>query len=199
MASTDEFHWLPIINGALYKIGLPPAADLKDVTWGGVERFESVAKQVFRTFPWGFAQQYATLVANTNVPSFGWEYAYTFPENYLRIIDIHTDKDLRAHKCRYCISNGVILANVSPAYARYVAYIKDAEKWPLDFADAVSSLLAATLAPLAAQTQAMTPSLIQLYNLSLTQAQNSDSTETTERVPLDEDIYMARQGVRTQQ
>ncbi len=197
--ANDTKHWLPIINGALFKIGLPPAETLEDASWGGLTRFESVAKQVFRTFPWGFAQKYAVLETNSNLPSFGWNYAYTFPTDYIRLIDIHTNKDLRSFKCRYCISNGVILANVNPCYARYVAYIDDAANWPYDFADAVSALLAATIAPLAAQTQAMTPSLIQLYQLSLTQAQNSDATETTERVPLDEDIYMARTGTRTQQ
>ena len=197
--ATDTYNRLPVINGALLKIGLPPAQDYNDATWGAIDRFESVAKQVFRTYAWGFAQKYATLTPNTSMlPTFGWSYAYTFPSDYLRLIDIHTHHDLRSYKCRYCISNGVILANVNPCYARYVAYIEDASKWPLDFADAVSSLLAAHLAPLIAQTQAMTPSLIQLYNLSLQQAQNSDSTETTERVPLDEDIYMARMGARAQ-
>jgi len=197
--ATDTNHWLPVINGALYKIGLPPSQDINDVTWGGVERFESTAKQVFRTFPWGFAQKYVDLAVSPSMkPAFGWEYGHSFPADYLRVIDVHTNMDLRSHKCRYCIANGGIYTNVDPCYLRYVAYIADTEKWPLDFADAVSALLAAHLAPLNAQTQAMTPSLIQLYQLSLTQAQNSDATETTERVPLDEDIYMARMGARTQ-
>lgn len=84
---------------------------------------------------------------------------------------------------------------------RYVANVQDPDDWPPDFRAAVATLLAATIAPLAAQTQAMTPSLIQLYHVKLEQAQYSDSQETMERVPLPEDIYMARagNGVRQQQ
>ncbi len=197
--ATDTENKLPVINGALYKIGLPPAQHIGDVTWGGIELFEGVAKRVFRTFPWGFAQKYVNLdVSPSMKPAFGWEYGHSLPTGYLRVIDVHTVSDLRSHKCRYCIANGGLYTNVDPCYLRYVSYIEDASKWPVDFADAVSSLLAATLAPLNAQTQAMTPSLIQLYHLSLQQAQNSDATETTERVPMDEDIYMARMGARAQ-
>ena len=42
----------------------------------------------------------------------------------------------------------------------------------------------------------MTPGLMQLYQLSLTQAQSVDATETTERVPLDESVLIARAGGR---
>ena len=74
----------------------------------------------------------------------------------------------------------------------------DSSKWPVDFFDAVAALLASEIAPLSAQTQAMTPSLLQQYQWKLVSAQYVDATETRERVPMDEDIYMARTGQPTQ-
>ena len=145
MPVTDTNHWLPIINGALLKIGLPMAAALDDATWGAIDRFENVAKQVFRSFVWGFATKYASLTANSqaNQPVHGWTYAYTIPEDCQRIIDIHNTKDLRQPKSRFCICNNMLLTNATPCYARYVGYIADCALWPADFADAVSALLAA--------------------------------------------------------
>jgi len=185
---------LDVINAALMKVGLPLAASLDDADWNASSIFDSVAEQALRSFPWGFAMRYAVLQAGTPMPSFGFKHAYKMPTDCLRIIDVRPGEDLRAPKARFTISGKMVYSNVSPCNARYVARDLEPANWPTDFADAVAARIAAEIANLSAQTMTMTPGLIQLYQLSLAQAQAVDATETTERVPLDESILHARSG-----
>jgi len=184
---------LAVINAALMKVGLPLAASLNDCDWNASTIFDAVAEQALRSFPWGFATRFAAL-APAREPSFGFRYAYTMPDDCLRVIDVRCADDLRAPKARFVISARQVYANVSPCNCRYVTRDLDPANWPTDFADAVASRVAAEIASLSAQTMSMTPNLIQLYQLALAQAQAIDATETTERVPLDESILMGRSG-----
>lgn len=185
---------LEIINNALMKCGLPLAASLTETDWNASVVFETVAKQALRSFPWGFATRFASLSANTNRPAHGFAYAYTLPTDCLRIVDVRQHDDLRAPKGRFVVSGKLLYANISPCNARYVACDLEPANWPDDFCDAVSCKIAAEIANLSAQTVTMTPGLLQMYQLSLAQAQTIDSTETNERVPLDESILMSRAG-----
>ena len=190
---------LMLANSALLKIGLPLAGAEKDIDYNARFVMEDCIKKVLRSYPWGFATKYAQLTVNNTAPVHGYEYGYTIPTDYIRLLDVTGDNNIHNPKASFCISNSLILTNVNPAYARYVAYVTDVARWPVDFKDAVAALIAAEIAPLSAQTQAMTPSLVQLYQWRLTAAQNVDSTETNERVPMDTDIYMARSGKATQE
>lgn len=185
---------LSIINAALMKVGLPLAADLSDCDWNAGSIYDAVAEQVLRSFPWGFATRFAVLARDIADPAFGFRHAYAMPPDCLRVVDVRCGEDLRSPRARFVVSGKLIYANVSPCNARYVARDKDPANWPTDFADAVAARIAAEIANLSAQTMSMTPNLIQLYQLSLAQAQAVDATETTERVPLDESILAARAG-----
>lgn len=186
---------LEIINMALAKTGLPLAATLNDADWNASTFFKPVAQAAIRSFPWGFATQYQKLVATGSAPAHGFVYSYSMPTNCLRVLDVRAADDLRAPKARFAISGKLIYANVSPCHVRYIKDLSDSpEQWPEDFADAVACKLAAEIANLSAQTATMTPGLLQMYELSLAQAQAIDSTETNERVPLDESILATRAG-----
>lgn len=186
---------LEIINNALLKVGLPLAASLNDADWNATVVYETVAKQALRSFAWGFATTYAKLTASSTAPAHGFEYSYTMPSSCLRVLDVRADNDLRAPKARFSISGKLIYANVSPCHVRYIKDVSGSPAdWPDDFSDAVSCKIAAEIANLSAQTVSMTPGLLQMYQLSLAQAQAIDSTETNERVPLDESILASRAG-----
>lgn len=185
---------LSIINAALMKVGLPLAADVNDCDWNASTIYEAMAEQALRSFPWGFATRFAVLTRSAAEPAFGFRYAYAMPSGCLRVVDVRCGEDLRSPKARFVVSGKLVYANVSPCNARYVARELDPADWPTDFADAVAARIAAEIANLSAQTMSMTPGLIQLYQLSLAQAQAIDATETTERVPLDESILRTREG-----
>ena len=186
---------LEILNNGLMKCGLPLAASLTDADWNASVIFDTVAKQALRSFPWGFATKYVKLTPSTAAPAHGFAYSYSMPQTCLRVLDVRAADDLRAPKARFSISGRLIYANVTPCHVRYVEDVSGTpDVWPDDFADAVSCKIAAEIANLSAQTATMTPGLLQMYQLSLAQAQAIDSTETNERVPLDESILATREG-----
>ena len=183
---------LDVINNALMKCGLPLAASESEADWNAQSIFETVAKSALRSFPWGFATTFAVLTANSNVAPHGFSHAYTIPADCLRVVDVRQHNDLRAPKGRFVVSGKLLYANVSPCNARYVRADLNPADWPDDFCDAVSCRIAAEIANLSAQTVSMTAGLLQMSQLALAQAQAIDSTETNERVPLDESILMSR-------
>ena len=187
---------LEVINNALMTIGLPLAASLEDCDWNASTVYDLVVEQILRSFNWGFAGVFTVITQSGGMPAHGFRSSYAMPADCLRVIDVRCNFDLRSPKARFVISGRDIFANVSPCNLRYVRLMLDPQDWPPDFTDAVSCRIAFEIASLSAQTMSMTPGLMQLYQLSLTQAQSVDATETTERVPLDESVLIARAGGR---
>lgn len=187
---------LDVINAALMKVGLPLAADIGDADWNAASVFGPVADQVLRSFSWGFASRFAALRRAPDCPASGFRHAYHLPQDCLRVIDARQHETLRAPRARFVVAGRMLHCNVSPCNCRYVCRLHDTELWPEDFADAVACRMAAEIASLSAQYQGMVPGLVQMYQLSLAQAQAVDATETAENVPLDEAILAARSGGR---
>lgn len=184
---------LTLINKALLKCGLPLSAAVNDCDWNAAMVCESASQEVFRAYAWGFAQKYVTLGQGA-APAFGFARSYALPGDCAKVIDVRCMHDLRSPAARYAVQGRTLLCNVSPCHLRYVSHATPMSQWPADFADAVSWRIAVEIAPLSAQTMAMTPQLIQGYNLALANAQANDARECMERVPLDINILMARAG-----
>lgn len=185
---------LTIINKALLKCGLPLAAAINDCDWNAALIFESASHEVFRNYAWNFATRYVTL-GQQGAPAFGFEYNFQLPADCAKVIDVHCLHDLRSPQARYAVQGKKLLTNVCPCHLRYVSHDISVGDWPPDFADAVAWRIALEIAPLSAQTMAMTPQLMQGYNLALANAQAVDARECMERVPLYWNILLARGGV----
>lgn len=184
---------LAIINRALLKCGLPLAAALNDCDWNATLVYDACASECLRSFAWNFAQKVETL-AQTGTPAFGFAKSYALPDDCLRVIDVHCAHDLRSPKGRYVVQGRRLLANVSPCYLRYISSAVPCEDWPPDFCDAVAARIALEIAPLSTQSVGLVPQLAQFWQLSLATAQAADARESAERVPLDENILLARSG-----
>lgn len=184
---------LGVINRALLKVGLPLAAAVNDCDWNASLVFENVVEELLRGFPWGFAQEYAVLQKSNANPPHGWEHAFALPDDCMRVIDVRCQSDLRSPKARYALSGRRIFCNVLPCNVRYVRRELDPALWPPDFLDAAACRIAVEIAALSAENMGLVPQLMQLFNLSLGQAQLADAREQTERVPFDNSIYAARQ------
>lgn len=185
---------LEIMNSALEKCGLPRAATESDIDYNAAVNFEPAARQALRSFPWGFALGY-TKSTGTGASQHGFAYKHAFPANCLRVIDIRAEASITAPKARFVVAGSEIYCNCETAHIRYVKDLAKApNSWPEDFANAVAYSIAAAIASLSAQTASLTTGLMQMYQLSLAQAQAIDSTETCERVPLDESILATREG-----
>ena len=182
---------LSIINNALLKVALPPAAALDDCDWNAGRVFESSAEECLRAHGWSFAMRYATL-EQLESPPFGFKYAYQMPEDCVRVVDIRPGSDLRSPRARFVTRGRQVFTNANPANTRYTGRELDTEIWPGDFANAVSCRIAAEIAGLSAEKIAMIPQLMQLAQIALNQAIMTDAREETERVPLDDSLYASR-------
>lgn len=185
---------LDVINRALMKCGLPLAASLNDCDWNASVSFDDCSREVLRSYCWGFAQRFVAL-APTGKPVHGFEHSYKMPDDCLRIVDARGCFDLRSPRVRHVrVVGREIYTQMSPCYLRYICDSVAPEEWPPDFADAVACRVACETAPLSTQTMALTPQLMQLYQVSLATAQATDARENAERVPRDIDIWAARGG-----
>lgn len=185
---------LGVINMALLKTGLPLASSLKDCDWNAAFIFDLCVEQIERGFAWGFAQKFTVCARDATAPPFGFDYSYTLPADCLRVIDVRNQHDLRAPKCTYVLQGRKLLTSASPCNLRYVARNLEPGDWPGDFTDAVACLIACEIAALSAEKMSLVPVLTQKYQLALAQAQIADARENTERVPLNQSLFAARQG-----
>lgn len=188
---------LAIVNKALLKSGLAPAAALEDCNWNAGYVFEMCAEEVFRSFTWNFARK-TVVLERANGSPVGYRYAYALPSDYCRRVSVHAASDLRSPEARCDVSGRILFANVSPCYLCYVAKFMNPQDWPPDFADAVATRIAQEIAPLSAQSMALIPQLVQQYQLSLSIAQASDAREKTGYVPFDNSFVAARSQSQTQ-
>lgn len=186
---------LEIINNALIKCGLPLAAALNDCDWNASYFYDPVRKKLLRNFAWGFAQKFEPLTA-ASAPKCGFVKSYTLPADFIKLISVHTQNDIRSPKARIVkVVGKQIHANVTPAYLRYICDHATEEEWPADFCDLMAAALALEIAPLATQTMGLVPLLTNLYAKALAEAQANDGYENFERVPLDFNILAARGGM----
>lgn len=185
---------LGVINFALLKAGMPLAAALDDCDWNAGFVFENIAEQALRAHAWGFAQKFAVLARSVEEPAFGFNYAYNLPDDCLKVVDARCAHDLRSPKARYVLRGKRIYTNASPCNCRYIFREYDPGNWPPDFTDAVATRIAAEIIGLSGQRMSLVPQLLQIYQLSLTQAMAADAREETERVPMDDSLFEGRRG-----
>lgn len=185
---------LGVINRALMKCGLPYAAAINDGDWHANDVYDDCVAEVLRAYNWGFAMELVAL-NQTTTPVCGFTRGYVLPADCVRVVDARCCQDLRAPRLRHIQVRGhKLYCQQSPCYLRYITSAVTEEDWPPDFADAVACRIAMEIAPLSAQTMALTPQLVQMYNLALGHAQGNDSRENCERVPRDVNILESRAG-----
>jgi hypothetical protein len=176
---------LTIANKALRKLG---AKEISSLTANGREAdranssIRDVVREVLNEHPWSHATQWASLPRLASNPPFGYDYAYQLPEDTVRLIDVRESSSLKAQPVEYeMVSGGVIYADVSPCYARYVLFVESdlAKASPL-FINACAWHLAEELAiPLAKAN--MIGSMHDLYLFDLDRARLADASAKHER------------------
>lgn len=70
---------------------------------------------------WNFAARTVYATADATSPSFGWQYQFTKPTDWVRTMGVSTDEYLTNPLTRYEDEVGVWLADVNPLYFRYVS------------------------------------------------------------------------------
>lgn len=127
--------------------------DISDLTENSVEAeqvnlvYEDTRKELLRTHPWRFATKYRALPQlDVTVPA-NWTYAYQYPTDALRIVEIANPlgRDLPPIEFEVALLSDdtkVILTDHDDAEFRYTADISDPTRFDPEFVTAFSFLLA---------------------------------------------------------
>lgn len=182
---------LTIANKALRKIGMN---DIQMLTQKGPaadkcnSAIRDVLKEVLRAHPWSDFTEWVTLNELAKKPPFGYGYAYQFPKDTVRVIDVREIPDLDAPTIDFEMKmNKVVFTDASKCYARYVAYSEDLTMVAPDFIDAVACKLAVEIAP-GLSKQKMLKDLKQEYIWALDVARLSNDASNRERTQDEEQI-----------
>lgn len=117
--------------------------------------YDEVLDQVLRDFAWPFASVIEALALVEEDPNDEWEYSYRYPSGCLkvgRVLNgsgerIETDENRAAYKIGRDSTGLLIFTDVEDAEVEYTMQETDTGRWPADFAQAFSLLLAAMIGP----------------------------------------------------
>lgn len=142
-----------IANMAAQVLDDIPLVSLDDDTVVGrfaSRQFGYVRDEVLRTYPWSFAKGRKVLTPNADKPEFDWAYAYTLPDDCLRLIELRRSGTFNATPTTpYELEGRNVLTNVGPSLG--IIYIKRVTD-PTKFDPLFARVLGYTMAVMVAQT-----------------------------------------------
>lgn len=147
-----------LVNSALVKLGEERITSLSSDT----SRRAVVARQqypvqrdnVLRKYRWNFAIGRASLAQLATAPAFGFDYAYTLPDDCLKFIGIHDQHQSKAnytataiiHKIESQDTSTVLLCDEDTVDAVYIRQITNTLLFDPNFGEYLAWVLAADLA-----------------------------------------------------
>ena len=143
-----------VTNMALRKIGVTRIRNLStdNSRAGRTARdvYDDVRRALLGKHSWNFAMRRAQLTASATSPTFGWDYAYPLPDDFVRMVSAHpTDSDdaLVPYRLENQSSDDrVLLTQSNQIYIRYVFDLQDVAIMPSYFRDVFAFQMARELA-----------------------------------------------------
>jgi len=208
---------IDICNMALSHIGSPRIQAFTDRTKQGFDcdlHYEPVRDSVLRAFPWNFAKKRKVLALSDNTIS-GWTYAYAYPTDCLRAMDIYnplqsqsyTDGyydngvyvqsavQVKANRTKFEISlndgntRRLVLTDQEDAELIYIARVTDPNVFDTEFTKALAYALAAELAIPQKGDPRLQEVMLRNYQMILGQAQKENANEQFD-VPTNVSAYV---------
>ncbi len=177
-----------IANRALTKLGAARIISFDDDNKQAravKSMFEIVRDSELRAHLWSFSVKRTSLAALTTTPTWGFDYEYQVPADYLRLVQVNDvypgpslDDYRNASVAEYVVESRKILTNLSaPLRIRYVARIEDTTQWDATFVEAIASRLAFEMCEDLTQSNTKKDSARQDYREALIAAIRSDGIE----------------------
>ncbi len=117
-----------VCNLALGQLGEKPIANLESPTTATeslcARYYDDVRRAVLRTNVWNFAKKRIEL-SRTGTPVFDYTDEYALPVDYIRVVNIKSEGDLRIDKNGYDIAEGKLLIDADSADAVRLTYVFD--------------------------------------------------------------------------
>lgn len=182
---------LQLYNGAISLLGDAPLASLSEE----VEVKRSLDAQYTRALQycleqglWNWAKR--SIVAEdvpSVVPQFGFSYAFTKPDDWVRTVMISADPKFSRPLHDYEDEQGYWWANVTPIYVTYISndaqYGLDVGQWPQTFCEFVEAHLAVKITPRTVQNKETLDLLLKVERGKLQDARSKDAMNEPARRP----------------
>lgn len=197
---------LSIYNGALNIIG---ERRLANVTENRETRFKlddifdnDFLKRVLQMGQWNFAARSAKIPASTTIsPTFGFEFAFPKPFDFVRTMRIAFDDFFKQPITQYNDEAGFWFANDEEIFVQYVSsdiqFGGDFSLWPFNFTEMTEHYLAYKVAPRLTGLDLSDTALLGKWKLALKEAKAVDAMESPARFAPQGAWASSRQGFRS--
>lgn len=146
--------------------------------------YDTLRRTALRENYWNFAKKRVQLSALVTAPTFGFDYAYGYPADCLRIVSVHPYDSSRASMEYHLETVDValtptraIITNADRAYLLYVADVTSLALWDSDFYDAFCWRLAAEFAANIKKSAQLSQVCLTEYRKAISLAKSSGSIE----------------------
>jgi len=117
------------------------------------DNYEMLRDSMLREYLWSFSKKRAELSQVVPEPIFGYDYAYAYPADFLRLISVHpidSDHSIVKYQAETLsvssVDTPVLLTNSSTLWLRYVRQVTSAAQFSPDFYQALAWRMAAAFA-----------------------------------------------------
>ena len=163
-----------IVNRAIQKLGGKRITSLADDSTEARELnvgYADLRDAELRANRWKFAIKRTSLAADSDDPAWGYDYAYSLPSDYLRMLEVQDDHDYR-------IEAGKILTDAgAPLYIRYVYRAEDPAQMDPLFRESLSARIAAEFCEKFTGSNTKIGAMMDWYKLTLAEARKINALE----------------------
>ena len=194
-----------IANIAIGRIGSTRITDIDVDTSNEAikarDLFDDARDDVLRAHTWNFATRRQKLAQLVEKPEFGYDFAYTLPTGFLRVVSVHGSDQLRDH-IEYKLENidvastgtQVLVSNWNQVYLRYIVRVTDVNLMTPDFRQCFAYYMASDLALGIKKSQSLSDKMFVRYKRKLASAKSVDGIEDFQDEFPDSSWVTARHG-----
>lgn len=194
-----------IANIALGRVGSTRITDIDADTSNEAikarDLFDDARDDVLRAHTWNFATRRLKLAQLVETPEFGYDFAYTLPSGFLRVISVHGSDELR-DEIEYKLENidvastptEVLVSNWNQVYLRYIVRVTDVNLMTPDFRQCLAYYMASDLALGIKKSQSLSDKMFVRYKRKLAAAKSIDGIENYQDEFPDSSWVTARHG-----
>lgn len=197
---------LSIYNGALNVIGERRLANLsenRETRFKLDDIFDNdFLNRVLQMGQWNFAARSAKIPASTTItPTFGYEFAFPKPDDFVRTMRITFDDFFKQPITRYNDESQFWFMNEDIIFVQYVSndiqFGGDFSLWPFNFTEMAEHYLAYKVAPRLTGLDLSDTALLGKWKLALREAKAVDGMEAPARFAPQGAWASSRQGFRS--
>lgn len=189
-----------IVNIGLRRCGANRISSLKNDTnkeaVAARDLYDEARRDLLNLHNWNFAVKRTQLTASASDPTFGWDYAYPLPDDFIRMVSVHPhddDESTIEYRLEFQSSDDrVLVTNSNQIYIRYIFDMDDPNLMSAAFRDVLSWRMARELASALSKSTSAAEFADNNYRRSLSRAKSIDGVEDFPETMAEGDWMTAR-------